>query len=189
MKRLAGALLLAMACQSQLISPADARPHRHHRHHHVESHGHRHHLRHARYQVRHYARHQVRETPAQSRAFGSWLSGAGSDVVSTARRYIGSGAVFGRATLWCARFMNYVLKQTGHTPTGSDLAMSFASKPATSMRVGAIAVFSRSGGGHVGVVSGIDSHGNPIVISGNHSNRVAESVYPRSRVVKFVSPS
>lgn len=55
-------------------------------------------------------------------------------------------------------------------------------------QVGAIAVIGRRGGGHVGVVSGIDSNGNPIVVSGNHNRTVAESVYPRSRVVAYVVP-
>jgi hypothetical protein len=47
----------------------------------------------------------------------------------------------------------------------------------------------RGGGGHVGVVSGIDRRGNPIVVSGNHGRRVAESVYPRSRVYAYVMPN
>ena len=46
----------------------------------------------------------------------------------------------------------------------------------------------RHGGGHVGVVSGIDDKGNPIIISGNHNNTVAESAYPRSRIIAYVMP-
>jgi uncharacterized protein (TIGR02594 family) len=56
-------------------------------------------------------------------------------------------------------------------------------------RVGAIAVMSRGKrGGHVGIVSGIDASGNPIIISGNHNRRVAESVYPRGRIYAYVMP-
>jgi hypothetical protein len=47
----------------------------------------------------------------------------------------------------------------------------------------------RRGGGHVGVVSGIDPAGNPIIISGNHNHEVAESVYPRGRIYAYVMPS
>ena len=47
---------------------------------------------------------------------------------------------------------------------------------------------SRRGGGHVGVVSGIDAKGNVIVVSGNHNKRVAESTYPRSRIYAYVMP-
>ena len=59
---------------------------------------------------------------------------------------------------------------------------------AGALKLGAIAVMSRRGGGHVGVVSGIDANGNPIIISGNHGNRVAESTYPRGRIYAYVMP-
>lgn len=112
----------------------------------------------------------------------------GSDVVSAARSQIGNGAIYGRRNLWCARFMNWVLERTGHRGTGSDMAQSFASLPRTGMRVGAIAVMSRRGGGHVGIVSGVTASGDPIIISGNNAGRVREAVYPRGRIYAFVVP-
>ncbi len=115
----------------------------------------------------------------------------GSNVVDEARRHIG-GNPTGRSSLWCARFMNMVLQRTGHQGTGSDMARSFASygQRISGPQVGAIAVMSRGRrGGHVGVVSGIDAKGNPIVISGNHGRRVAESVYSRGQVYAYVMPS
>lgn len=84
--------------------------------------------------------------------------------------------------------MNSVLQRVGYKGTGSDLAASFASMPHTSPRVGAIAVMSRRGGGHVGIVSGFDSAGNPIIISGNNAGRVRESTVARGRVYAFVVP-
>ena len=54
--------------------------------------------------------------------------------------------------------------------------------------MGAIAVMGRRGGGHVGVVSGVDPNGNPIVVSGNHNHTVAESVYPAGRISAYVLP-
>ena len=87
--------------------------------------------------------------------------------------------------------MNFVLRRAGYSGTSSDLAKSFASygRRLPGPKIGAIAVMSRGrGGGHVGVVSGFDSHGNPIVISGNHSRRVAEAVYSRSRIYAYVAP-
>jgi uncharacterized protein (TIGR02594 family) len=120
---------------------------------------------------------------AASSGFGS------SNVVAEARRYLG-GNPTGRARLWCARFMNMVLQHTGHRGTGSDMARSFASygHRVSGPQVGAIAVMGRRGGGHVGVVSGIDASGNPIVVSGNHGHRVAEAVYPRGRIYAYVMP-
>lgn len=85
--------------------------------------------------------------------------------------------------------MNWVLAHTGLRGTGSDAADSFAryGRP-VSPQVGAIAVMHRKGGGHVGIVSGFDSRGDPVVISGNHSGKVREAVYPRSRIYRYVSP-
>jgi len=113
-----------------------------------------------------------------------------SNIVAEARRFIG-GNPTGRSRLWCARFMNFVLAKTGHRGTGSDMASSFAhyGRRVSGPQVGAIAVMGRRGGGHVGVVSGVDAKGNPIVVSGNHGRRVAEAVYPRGRVYAYVMPT
>jgi uncharacterized protein (TIGR02594 family) len=119
-----------------------------------------------------------------SSGFGS------SDVVAEARRYIG-GNPTSRGSLWCARFMNMVLERSGHHGTGSDMASSFASygQRVSGPQIGAIAVMGRRGGGHVGVVSGIDASGNPIVVSGNNGNRVREAVLPRGRIYAYVMPT
>ena len=114
----------------------------------------------------------------------------GSSVVAEARRYLG-GNPTGRGRLWCARFMNLVLERTGHHGTGSDMARSFASygQRVSGPQVGAIAVMGRrGGGGHVGVVSGIDAQGNPIVISGNYGHRVREVPMSRGRIYAYVMP-
>ena len=117
-----------------------------------------------------------------------YVSGGGS-IVSIARSQIGNGPIYGRGNLWCARFVNHVLRQAGYHGTGSDMASSFASLPRLSgPQVGAIAVMGRRGGGHVGVVSGIDPNGNPIIISGNHNHTTAEAVYPRGRIFAYVLP-
>jgi uncharacterized protein (TIGR02594 family) len=115
--------------------------------------------------------------------------GGGSDVVAEARRWIGTNPT-GWSSLWCARFMNFVLERTGRRGTGSNLAFSFEhyGSRVGGPQVGAIAVMGRRGGGHVGIVSGVDSAGNPVIISGNYGRRVAEAVYPRSRVVAYVMP-
>ena len=113
-----------------------------------------------------------------------------SNIVAEARRYLG-GNPTGRGSLWCARFMNLVLQRSGLRGTGSDLASSFAhyGHRVSGPEVGAIAVMSRRGGGHVGVVSGIDAHGNPILVSGNNRNRVREAPISRGRVYAYVMPS
>jgi uncharacterized protein (TIGR02594 family) len=122
---------------------------------------------------------------AMSSGFGS------SNVVEEARRYLG-GNPTGRGSLWCARFMNMVLQHSGHRGTGSDMARSFASygQRISGPQVGAIAVMGRrGGGGHVGIISGIDAQGNPIMISGNNGNRVREAPISRGRIYAYVMPT
>jgi uncharacterized protein (TIGR02594 family) len=187
------------------VSPASARP----------QHGasrHSHHVGKYTHSTRHHARHRARYARRSARieqqapSFGDSAnfnnanasmnqpSGGfgGSGIVDAARSFIGRGNPTARGRLWCAAFMNLVLKRTGHQGTGSDMARSFSSygQRLSGPQVGAIAVMSRGRrGGHVGVVSGIDAKGNPIIVSGNHGNRVAESVYSRGRVYAYVMPT
>lgn len=115
----------------------------------------------------------------------------GGGLVAEARRHIGTNPT-GMSALWCARFMNMVLEKSGRRGTGSNMASSFASygRRISGPQVGAIAVMSRGKrGGHVGIVSGIDESGNPIIISGNHNRRVAEATYSRGRVYAYVMPN
>lgn len=185
------ALALCSVAIVALAAPASARPHhgasRHyHAHlskHHAKKH-YRHHARRGRY-----AAAAATAEASTSQGFGGF---GGSNIVAEARRYIGSGNPTGRSSLWCARFMNMVLERSGHKGTGSDMARSFAGygQRISGPQVGAIAVMSRGRrGGHVGIVSGIDAKGNPIVISGNHGHRVAEATYSRGRVYAYVMPS
>jgi uncharacterized protein (TIGR02594 family) len=184
-------LALCSAAIFAIATPASARPHhgagRHaHRHyiHHGHAHRGRHHLR--------VSQQDLRGSPeSAATSFVNNSSSFGSDIVAEARRYIG-GNPTSRSSLWCARFMNMVLQRSGHQGTGSDMARSFSSygHRVSGPQVGAIAVMSRGRrGGHVGVVSGIDPSGNPIIVSGNHGHRVAESVYPKGRIYAYVVPT
>jgi uncharacterized protein (TIGR02594 family) len=125
-----------------------------------------------------------------SRSGAAPMSGGGSSLVMEARHYLG-GNPTGRGSLWCARFMNMVLEHTGHRGTGSDMASSFAQygHRISGPQVGAIAVMGRRGGGHVGIITGIDAHGNPIMISGNNGNRVREAPVSRGRIYAYVMPN
>jgi uncharacterized protein (TIGR02594 family) len=118
-------------------------------------------------------------------AYGGYTS---DSLVSEARKYLGTNPT-GRRSLWCGAFMDMVLKHTGHAG-GGNLASAYAhyGTRVSGPEVGAIAVMGRRGGGHVGVVSGIDPNGNPIIVSGNHNRTVAESVYPRGRIAAYVMP-
>jgi uncharacterized protein (TIGR02594 family) len=205
------ALALCSAAIVASAAPASARSHlgagrhahaHHARHHHVKRHyAHRHHRHLARasrwergaaqLQAGGFA--DTNASIATSTASGGMAASSGfgsSNVVAEARRYLG-GNPTGRGRLWCARFMNMVLERTGLHGTGSDLARSFASygQRVSGPQIGAIAVMGRRGGGHVGVVSGIDAGGNPIVVSGNNGNRVRETPVSRGRIYAYVMPT
>lgn len=96
------------------------------------------------------------------------------------------------AQLWCADFMNFILRRSGGSGTHSRAARSFLKygKKLDSPRVGAIAIMYRKGAnnGHVGIVRGTDGKGNPIIVSGNSGNQVRISTYPKERVLGYVMP-
>ena len=210
------ALALFFAAFAVFVSPASARPYHRHsaeRHgyvHHARHHHHRHHRHHARsshfersaaqFQASGFGNSFAAYDPNANGGTGSngvtnpaantGFSG-GSGLVSEARRYLG-GNPTGRGRLWCARFMNMVLQKTGHQGTGSDMASSFAryGTRVSGPQVGAIAVMSRGRrGGHVGIITGIDAQGNPIMISGNNGNRVREAPVSRGRIYAYVMPN
>jgi uncharacterized protein (TIGR02594 family) len=204
------ALALSSAVIAVSATPASARSHHgggHHAHHashhahHSSRHAHAHHGRRyarasrlergvAATRARGLERSQASLTGTTESSGTTTSGGFGSNVVAEARRYLG-GNPTGRGRLWCARFMNLVLERTGHQGTGSDMARSFAhyGQRVSGPQVGAIAVMARRGGGHVGVVSGIDAQGNPIVISGNYGHRVREVPMSRGRIYAYVMPN
>ncbi|MEJ2376775.1 MAG: TIGR02594 family protein [Pseudolabrys sp.] len=135
----------------------------------------------------------ARHAPTRARAAGRHAHAVtggftSNALVADARRYLGTNPT-GRPSLWCGAFMDKVLRDTGHKG-GGNLALGYLhyGHRVSGPQVGAIAVMRRRGGGHVGVVSGIDANGNPIIVSGNHNHTVAESVYPRSRIAAYVVP-
>jgi hypothetical protein len=70
-----------------------------------------------------------------------------------------------------------------------DRALSWERHQHIAPQVGAVVTMVRRGGGHFGIVSGFTKNGDPIVISGNHGNRVPKSVYRRHGIRAWVSPT
>jgi len=141
-------------------------------------------------QGRRHSRRSLADARAQAQSHSNSAYGGvtSNSLVSEARKYIGTNPT-GRGSLWCGAFMDMVLKHTGHAG-GGNLASAYAryGTRVSGPQVGAIAVMGRRGGGHVGVVSGVDPNGNPIIVSGNHNHTVAESVYPAGRINAYVLP-
>ena len=129
--------------------------------------------------------------PASEVSLSAHTNYAVPALVAEARKYMGTNPT-DRKRLWCATFMNFILAKLGYAGTHSDAARSFAyyGRRISEPRVGAIAVLTRGKrGGHVGVVSGIDRNGDPIIISGNYNRLVGEGIHPRSRVIAYVMPA
>jgi uncharacterized protein (TIGR02594 family) len=206
-------LALCTAAIAVSVSSASARPHhgagRHARAYLAGHHARWHQVRYQRHQYRRIARSSRWErgvAEIRTRGLADGYAGivpntggvtfenpapSGSGLVAEARRYLG-GNPTDRRSLWCARFMNMVLQHTGHRGTGSDMASSFASygTRVSGPQVGAIAVMTRGrSGGHVGIITGVDASGNPIMISGNNGNRVREAPVSRGRIYAYVMPN
>jgi uncharacterized protein (TIGR02594 family) len=139
-------------------------------------------------------RHNAGETRRQNRAsaqaqgLDAMAAVSGNELIAEARKYLG-GNPTGWGSQWCGKFLDMVLKKTGHKG-GGNLARGYINYGTrlAGPEVGAIAVFTRKGGGHVGIVTGIDANGNPIVISGNYNDRVAIATYPAARAIAYVRP-
>ncbi|WP_171334248.1 TIGR02594 family protein [Acinetobacter sp. CFCC 10889] len=96
-------------------------------------------------------------------------------------------------TAWCGGFIGYCFAQENnqvlieHIPKDFYRAKSWANsgtalkKPA----YGCVVVFSRTGGGHVGIVVGKDKHGNIMVLGGNQSDAVNIKPFSTSRVLAY----
>lgn len=124
------------------------------------------------------------ENPVRTGMKRSFTTFSGGDLVTKASRYIGANArqLGLPSRLWCADFMNML------TGSGTDRrAISYARRgsPAPHGCTNCVAVTKRRGGGHVGIVSGYDSIGNPILISGNHGRKVGVGVYAKHRIVAY----
>lgn len=92
---------------------------------------------------------------------------------------------------WCGGFVNYVYDQVDPrlfnqgdylsarsferegAKYGSFRTLSNDSGSGYTPRVGDVIVFGRNGGGHVGIVTGIDDNGNVTYVAGNDGNKVS----------------
>jgi uncharacterized protein (TIGR02594 family) len=112
------------------------------------------------------------------------------DLLKEARKYLGTNPT-GWTSVWCAKFMAMIAPDLAAKVDNPNWARDWAELPKAKPRPGVIVVLKRGNAGHIGVVSGFDKHGNPIVISGNTSGHkghsiVAEGVFPKSRVLAYV---
>lgn len=104
-------------------------------------------------------------------------------IVAEALHFLGSGNVTGTRGPWCADFVSFTLKRTGHRPLASRLAESALSYGSHTMtpQSGDLVVMRH----HVGFFVGWN-HGKIIMVSGNWSHRVSRSLVSLRSVLAFV---
>lgn len=121
----------------------------------------------------------------------AWGDGVPLDLIAAARTHIGKGArELGLPhSLWCADFTNRLRREVGLPVVKSRTAIDQRRKGARLSKpvVGALAIFSRRGGGHVGVIADV-KHGRVLLISGNDGRRVRERWRSMAGLIAVVNP-
>ncbi len=112
-----------------------------------------------------------------------------------AARYLGI-AVNDDETPWCGTFAAACVMEAGLTPpTIAVRARRWASwgnplsLTATRPPLGAIAVFERQGGGHVGFVAEVHRDGSLGILGGNQADAVNIRRFPRARLIALRWPA
>ncbi|MBD2780812.1 TIGR02594 family protein [Xenorhabdus sp. 42] len=101
------------------------------------------------------------------------------------------GGIRDDETPWCAAYVGAMLEHVGIRSTRFESAKSYLEwgMPLKEPYYGCVAVFSRTGGGHVGFVVGVAENGDVMVLGGNQSDEVNIRSFPRSRVSGYRWPS
>lgn len=95
-------------------------------------------------------------------------------------------------TPWCGTACAAWMRAAGITPPKAWYrAREWATwgQPLTVPALGCIVVFERQGGGHVGLVVGIEPSGRLLVLGGNQSDMVCIAPFDRSRVLAYRWPA
>lgn len=93
---------------------------------------------------------------------------------------------------WCGGAVAHWMKASGvPRPTHWYRARAWLDwgVPLADPAVGCVVVFERQGGGHVGLVVGMDATGRLLVLGGNQGNAVSIAPFDRSRVVGYRWPA
>lgn len=121
--------------------------------------------------------------PKHNPTIMSWVRNLGARVLGI--------TVTDDETAWCGSFAAQVVTEAGFTPPRIAVrarAWADFGVPISSPVVGAIVVFERPGGGHVGFVVGIDAT-HVHCLGGNQSDSVNIMRLERSRVIAYRWPA
>lgn len=100
------------------------------------------------------------------------------------------GGIRDDETPWCAAYVGAMFERVGIRSSRFESAMSYLEwgMPLKEPYYGCVAVFTRTGGGHVGFVVGVAENGDLMVLGGNQSDEVNIRSFPRSRVSGYRWP-
>lgn len=93
---------------------------------------------------------------------------------------------------WCGLFAAWCMHKAGHAPPKIAIrAKAWATwgREVKSPIVGAVAVFDRQGGGHVGFVAGSYPNGDLAILGGNQGDAVNVRRFPRDRLMTLRWPA
>ena len=93
---------------------------------------------------------------------------------------------------WCGAFCAFVMRDRGLTfPRKYASAREWAvwGTKLQAPAPGAVAVFQRAGGGHVGFVVGKDAKGRLLVLGGNQADSVSVAAFDPARVIAYRWPA
>lgn len=113
-----------------------------------------------------------------------------NNVIVNFFKRIKRGGIKADSVPWCAAFVGACLEEAGYVSTRFESAKSYLDwgTPITNPVYGAVVVFSRDGGGHVGFCVGYDQRRRLLVLGGNQSDMVSIAPFESSRVVGFRIP-
>lgn len=94
-------------------------------------------------------------------------------------------------TPWCAAYVGGVLEEAGIRSSRNAAARSYLKwgERLTKPALGAVVVFSRGGGGHVGFVVGRDTRGRLMVLGGNQGDAVNIKPFNEDRILGYRWPA
>jgi uncharacterized protein (TIGR02594 family) len=94
---------------------------------------------------------------------------------------------------WCGAFMARVCKDVGlDHPKQYASAASWGAwgEKVSGPHMGAVAVLTRAGGGHVGIVTGVTAKGDMVrLLGGNQGDAVSEVWFPVGRITHYRKPA
>ena len=106
-------------------------------------------------------------------------------------RTIKRGGIKDDETPWCAAYVGFCLENVGIVSSRFESARSYLQwgQPLKHPALGCVVVLGRTGGGHVGFLTGVSMDGDLLILGGNQGNEVNIRKFPVSRLLGYRWPT